>query len=153
MYGLKTVGVCAGIAFGSVIGGTVSLVGKLTNAQFIDELGNNILDSAILTGEITGQAASGTVDIIRGKWEKSPRRLKKGKQDLKQAGSKIVINLWDNCRLIQKNSGEIVAGLYTHDPKRVKNGAKTLGKVIAVSFVTVGAIQIDAPSNSPHKRQ
>lgn len=145
MYGLKKAGVYTGIVFGSVVGGTVSLVGKLANARFIDELGNNIMDSAILTGEITGQAASGTVDIIRGTWKNSPRRLKKGKQDLKQAGSKLVVNLWDNCRLIQKNSGEIVAGLYTHDPKRVKNGAKTLGKVIAISFVTVGAIQIDDP--------
>lgn len=144
MDGFKKAGVYAGIAFGSVVGGTVSLIGKLTNVRFIDDLGSNIMDSAILTGEITGQAASGTADIIRGTWKKSPRRLKKGKQDLKQAGTKIAANLWDNCRLIQKNSSEIVAGLYTHDPKRVRNGAKTLGKVIAISFFTVGAIQIDA---------
>lgn len=148
MNGFKKAGVYGGIAFGSVVGGTVSLMGKLTNVQFLDDLGGNIMDSAILTGEITGQAASGAADIIRGTWRKSPPQLQKGKHDLTQAGSKIAANLWDNCRLIQKNSGEIIAGLYTRNPKRVKNGAKTLGKVIAISFVTVGAIKIDDSSDS-----
>lgn len=147
---IKRAGVYAGIAIGGVIGGAVSLTGKLTGKKFIEDLGGNIMDSTILTGEIVGEAVSGATRVVSGKLTKKPRRIQKGQREMKQATGKVVSNITDNFKTIKNNSGEIIQGVKHRDPARVKNGAKTLGKVIAISLVTVGAVKLDETEINPN---
>ncbi len=146
---IKRAGVYAGVAIGGVIGGAVSLTGKLTGKKFIEELGGNIMDSTILTGEIVGEAVSGVTGVVTGKLGKKPRRIQKGKAEMKQATGKVVSNITDNFKTIKNNGGEMIQGVRHHDPARIKNGAKTLGKVIAISIVTVGAVKLEEDEINP----
>lgn len=152
---IKQAGVCAGIAVGSVIGGTVSMIGKMTDKRVIDELGENIMDSTILTGEIVGEAASGATNLVAGKIKKQPSKVKKGKKELGSAGGRVVENAVTNVKNVADQSGEILEGIKMKDKKRVAKGLRTLGKMAVVGMLTVGAIKVDEiaeePSGDPQK--
>ena len=147
---IKKTAIIGGAVVGGLIGGAVSIAGHLAKNKFVDELGGNIVDSAILTGSIAGQIASGAADVVAGSIKKEPENIINGKEDLKVGGFRIVRNYVNNARLIIGNSGEIVKGAKSGDIKRVLNGAKTLGKIAAIGAITVGAIKID-PDKSDSK--
>ncbi len=144
---IKKAGIVGGAVVGGIIGGTLSIVGHVTKIKFVDELGESIVDSTILTGSIAGQLASGAADIVAGGVQKEPDHIEQGKKDLRAGGGKIVGNYVNNAKLIINNSGDIVQGVRTRDIKKVLNGAKTLGKVAAIGAITVGAIKIEPDKN------
>jgi hypothetical protein len=110
----------------------------------VDQLGEGVVDSTILTGSIAGQLASGATDIVFGGIKKSKDHIKRGKSDLKAGGGKIVKNYIDNAKLILGNSGGIIMGAKERDAKKVLKGIKTLSKIVAIGAITVGAIKINS---------
>lgn len=150
---IKKAGIVGGAVVGGIIGGTLSIVGHVTKIKFVDELGESIVDSTILTGSIAGQLASGAADIVAGGVQKEPEHIEQGKKDLRAGGGKIVGNYVNNAKLIINNSGDIVQGVRTRDIKKVLNGAKTLGKVAAIGAITVGAIKIESDKNKDSQNE
>jgi len=142
MNNIKKVGILTGAVVGGAIGGTISFIGKMTKQTFIDELGESIVDSTLLTGGIAGNIASGATNVISGKIQNSSCKMEEGKDDLKSAGNQVVQNFVDNIQTVVANSGEILEGVKEKDRKKVVRGAKTLVKVVAVGAITVGAIKI-----------
>jgi hypothetical protein len=143
MNNIKKAGIVAGAVTGGLIGGTVSLAGKLTKIKLMDELGEGIVDSALLTGEILGEAVSGTTDMLSGGVSKDRLKLEKGRRDLSSAAGKTVANVTSNIKDIGSHSSEILKGVKSKDGKRVMKGFKTLGKMAVIGFLTVGAIKIN----------
>lgn len=139
---IKKAGIITGAVIGGAIGGTISLVGKMTNQKFIDELGESVVDSTILTGGIAGDIASGATNVISGKIQRSNRKVEEGKGELKSAGGQVVNNFVDNVHTVVDNSGEIIEGVKEKDRKKIVRGAKTLAKVVAVGAITVGTIKV-----------
>lgn len=143
MKKLKQAGVIAGAAMGGVMGGAVSFVGKVIRNDEIDQLGENIMDSAILTGEIAGHAMSGAADVVTGAVKRDKRIIKAGGRDLKKAGVAVGKNVMANASVILMETGNVVVGVKTGDTARVVRGLKTMGKMAAIEFLTVGAIKMD----------
>lgn len=139
---IKKAGIITGAVVGGTIGGTISFVGKMANKKFIDELGESVVDSTILTGSIAGDIASGATNMISGKIQKSSRKVEEGKCELKSAGNQVVKNFVNNVQTVVDNSGEILEGVKERDRRKVIRGAKTLVKVAAVGAITVGAIKV-----------
>ncbi|GAB1476699.1 hypothetical protein MASR2M70_15350 [Bacillota bacterium] len=148
---IKKAGIIGGAVVGGIIGGAMSVAGHVTGIKFVNDLGENIIDSTILTGSIAGQLASGTADLVSGGIKKNPDHIKQGKKDLKAGGGRIVGNYVSNAKLIINNSGDIVRGAKNRDIKQVLNGAKTLGKIAAVGAITVGAIKIESDRSKSAK--
>lgn len=142
MNNIKKAGIITGAVVGGAIGGTISLIGKMTNQKFIDELGESVVDSTILTGGIAGDIASGATNVISGKIQNSSRKVKEGKNDLKSAGTQVVQNFVSNVQTVVDNSSDILEGVKEKDKKKIIRGAKTLAKVTAVGAITVGTIKI-----------
>ncbi|QOX63455.1 hypothetical protein FRZ06_08860 [Anoxybacterium hadale] len=142
MNNIKKAGIITGAVVGGVIGGTISVIGKVTKKKFIDELGESVVDSTILTGGIAGEIASGTTHLISGKIQNQQDKLEEGKTELKSAGSQVVHNFVNNVKTVVDNSGEILEGVKEKDGKKILRGTKTLAKVVAVGAITVGAIKI-----------
>jgi hypothetical protein len=140
---MKKAGIIAGATVGGVIGGTLSVVGKVAKVKIIDDIGSSIVDSTIYTGSIVGDIASGTTDLVAGKVTKNQEKVQDGVGTLKEGGSKVVDNFVNNFKLVVGNSGEILEGVKTRDLEKVSHGTKTLAKVVAVGAMTVGAIKID----------
>ena len=146
---IKKAGIIGGAAVGGLIGGTISIIGHVSKVRFLDELGGNIIDSTILTGQIAGQALSGAADLVSGTIRHRPRQLDQGKTDLLGAGERILNNYIANARLIIENSGEILLGIKSRDGRKIMNGAKTLGKIVAIGTITVGAIKVKPDVDHP----
>lgn len=144
---IKKAGIVGGAIVGGIIGGAISVAGHVSKNKFVDDLGANIIDSTILTGSIAGQLVSGTADLVSGGIKKDPNHLSQGKKDLKAGGGRIVGNYVSNAKLIINNSGDIIKGAKNRDIKKVLNGAKTLGKIVAIGAITVGAIKIEPDKN------
>ena len=148
MNNIKKAGIITGAVVGGAIGGTISFIGKMTNQKFIDELGESVVDSTILTGGIAGEIASGTTNVISGKVQNSRRRVEEGKGELKSAGTQVVGNFVNNVQTVVDNSGEILEGVKKKDTKKIIRGAKTLAKVVAVGAITVGVIKVKPETES-----
>ena len=142
MNNIKKAGIITGAVVGGVIGGTISFIGKVSNQKFIDELGESVVDSTILTGGIAGEIASGATNMVSGKIKKKDSQVEEGKDDFKSAGSQVVNNFVDNVKTVVDNSGEIIDGVKEKDNRKIIRGAKTLVKVVAIGAITVGAIKI-----------
>lgn len=144
---IKKAGIIAGATIGGVIGGTLSVVGKVTDIKILDTLGTDIVDSTICTGAIAGDIASGTTKVISGKVTKNPDKINRGVKDLKKGGRSIAGNVVDNFKLVAENGGEILEGVRERDTKKIHHGAKTLAKVTAIGLITVGAVKINQDDN------
>jgi hypothetical protein len=142
MNKIKKMGIVTGAVVGGVIGGAISFVGKMSNQKFIDELGESVVDSTIMTGGIAGDIASGATNVVSGTLKKSSRKVEEGKGELKSAGTQVVQNFVSNVHTVVDNSGEILEGVKEKDRKKIIRGAKTLVKVAAVGAITVGTIKI-----------
>lgn len=153
MNNIKKAGIITGAVIGGTIGGTLSVIGKVTKKKFIDELGESVVDSTILTGGIAGDIASGATNVISGKIQKSRRKIEKGKGELKDAGTKVVGNFVHNVKTIADNSGEILEGVKEKDHKKILRGAKTLAKVAAVGAITVGVIKVKPEEEEQEEQQ
>ncbi|WP_027400118.1 hypothetical protein [Anaerovorax odorimutans] len=143
MNNIKKAGIITGATIGGIIGGTISVVGKVSKNKFIDELGESVIDSTILTGSIAGTVASGASHIVAGKIRKNPIETKEGTNDLKDATNEIVGNFVTNINTVVSNGSEIIDGVKKRDKKKVVKSTKTLIKVIAVGAITVGAVKVD----------
>lgn len=153
MKGLKKAGVYTGIAVGGAVGGTVSFVGKMIHKPGIDALGESVMDSAILSGEIAGEALNGTVNIVAGAIRKDKASVHAGRRELKRAGSRMVDNVVENAKLVAHQAGDIACGVCEGDRDKVVGGLKTLGKMVAIELLTVGAIQMDGKKQKASARQ
>ncbi|MGI6730834.1 MAG: hypothetical protein ACOX5F_02915 [Anaerovoracaceae bacterium] len=142
MNNIKKAGIIGGAIVGGIIGGTISVVGKVAKNKFIDNLGESIVDSTILTGTIAGDIASGATHLVSGKIKKDPSCVAEGSKDLKAAGGKVVGNFVENTKTVINQSGEILDGVKCHDKKKVVRASKTLAKMVFVGAVTVGAIKV-----------
>lgn len=141
MNTLKKAGIIGGALIGGFIGGAVSIIGHVSKKKFLNELGDNIIDSTILTGEIAGEAASGATDMVIGKLKKKPSFVRRGKKSVNNAGRKVVRNLVTNCKTILDSSLEMLDGVKQKDKKRIISGARTLCKIAAIGAITVGAVK------------
>lgn len=152
MNNIKKATIITGAVVGGVIGGTISVIGKVTKKKFIDELGESIVDSTILTGGIAGDIASGATNLISGKIQHKQEKLEEGKTELKSAGTQVVQNFVNNVKTVVDNSGEVLEGVKEKDGKKILRGTKTLAKVAVVGALTVGSIKIKPEDDSDESR-
>jgi len=142
MNKLKKATIFIGAITGGVLGGSIDLVGKMTKVNFLSELGEGIVDSALLTGEIVGGAISGTADMISGTVVKDSEKCAEGTRELGHAGKQVLRNAVTNIQMMADNSGEMITGIRTRDKARTISAAKTLAKMATIGAVTVGAIKL-----------
>jgi hypothetical protein len=141
---IKKAGIIAFAITGGVFGGGVTLAGKITKNSFVENLGEDIVDSAIYTGELLGEAVGGVNELVAGKINNDATRKKDGIDSLKDFAKNSIHNVATNLTLLAENSEEVVVSLIENDKKKALAAAKTLGKIIFIGTLTVGAIKIDS---------
>jgi|SRR5665648_926101 len=139
---IKKAGILTGAVVGGVIGGTLSVIGKVAKIKIIDDIGESVVDSTILTGTIAGNLASGTTDLLTGKIQHNDTLMKEGVTDIKDTGHKVVTNFVGNFKLVTKSGGQILSGVKQRNRHKVVGGVKSLVKVVSVGVLTVGAIKV-----------
>ncbi|MBK5245660.1 MAG: hypothetical protein JJE49_00140 [Peptostreptococcaceae bacterium] len=139
---IKKTGILTGAVVGGLVGGTLSVIGKVAKIKIIDDIGESVVDSTILTGTIAGNLASGTTALVAGKIQHDQHLMNEGVTDLKDTGHKVVNNFVGNVKLVAKSGGEVVRGVKQRNLHKTTGGIKSLVKVVSVGLLTVGAIKI-----------
>ncbi|MCL1809289.1 MAG: hypothetical protein FWG42_05885 [Clostridiales bacterium] len=142
MDSIKKTGIVAGAVIGGVVGGSISLIGKMAKAKIVDDIGASITSSSILTGALTGELASGTVDAVSGKITKNKAKTSEGTGDLKRCGKQVLNNFTSNVSYVVSSGDEIKDGIVQRDSKKIVESTKKLAKLAVVGAITVGAIKM-----------
>ena len=139
---LKKAGIITGAVVGGTVGGTITLIGKLTKNKFVEEVGESIVDSALLTGEIAGTAVQGAMKAMGGMITDDQTRLEDGLSEMKGAGGQVVGNFVGNLNMVKESGVEILHSVKNRDLKQATKGARRLVKMISVGAIAVGPIKI-----------
>jgi len=139
---LNELGSFAGKVTGKVIGGSVRVVGELTNSQTIKEIGDGAERATARTGELLGKVASGTVDVGVGLFQKDDYKVKQGFNELGDAVVTTAKGVGQGIGYVYENGKNVVVGIKEGDMDQVKHGAKKIGMVAAVSVLAVGIIEV-----------
>lgn len=139
---LNDFGVFAGKVTGKVIGGSVRVVGEITNSKTIKEIGDGAERATAKTGKLLGKVASGTVDVGVGLFQKDDQKVKQGFTELGDAVVTTTKDVVHGVGYVYESGKSVVVGIKEGDMDQVKEGAKKIGMVAAVSVLAVGIIDV-----------
>lgn len=142
MKTIKKAGIIGGAITGGIIGGAVSVIGRLAGRKTIENIGESVVDSMIYAGSIAGNLASGATDLMAGNIRKDKEQMEDGLDDLKDGGKMLVGNWVHNAKLVLGEGGDIFQGAREGDREKIKEGFKTIGQIVVVGALTVGAIKL-----------
>lgn len=140
---IRKAGIIAFAVIGGTMGGGVSLTGKMLKNKYIEHLGEDMIDSALFTGELVGEAFGGVNDIITGKINNDKERTNDGIESLKGFTKDSIHNVATNLSLIGEKSEEAIVSLIDNDKSKALEAAKTLGEILLIGTLTMGAIKVN----------
>lgn len=128
---------------GGVIGVTIAVVGKTIGNKTVGQIGDGVADSAVLTGEIVGDAVEGVAETAIGMAKKDEEEKAEGVKKLKSAGGKAIGNVKDNIVTVAGATKDVAVNVAKRDKEATKKAGRKLLKIISVGLITVGAVKVD----------
>lgn len=139
---VNELGTFAGKVTGKLIGGSVRIVGELTNSQTIKEIGDGAERATAKTGMLLGKVASGTVDVGVGLFQKDDHKINQGFSELGDAVVTTAKDVAHGIGYVYENGKNVAVGIKEGNMDLVKDGAKKIGMVAAVGVLAVGVIDL-----------
>ncbi len=142
----------------TVVGGTakggVKVISKAVSSkhestgQYIDELGNTVIDASKGAVDSITQFADGAVQGGYGVVKKDDYHKRQGWDDIKDSTGRTVKGIGSGITYTVKSGGITLRGLQNKDREQILYGVKNLGKVAAVTTFAVGVIDVVDGSDS-----
>ena len=123
---------------GVVIGGAVSIVGEITDSDFIKEIGEGVCTACENSGILIGQAADGAVGIVGGVITSDELAIEEGFEKLGDATKQTVCGIGQGISNVAKNGGDLVSGILDGNEDEILNASKNLVKTAAISVLAIG---------------
>ncbi|WP_394578508.1 hypothetical protein [Cytobacillus firmus] len=93
-------------------------------------------------GDTVGQVASGAVDTVSGLINDDPIQRDIGLEDMGSAVTRTAKGVFVTAKNTIHNGGDVIGGLMDGDHSRVKSGASSLVKTVAVGALAVGVVDV-----------
>lgn len=144
----RTIGKGIGTVGGGLIGGTVKVAGKAVGSkwkgtgEWLEDVGENVQYASKIALDNAGQFVDGTVQGIYGAIKKDEYYKQKGLNDLKDSTSKTVKGIGATLKYTVNNAGTTYKGFTSGDKEQAIKGLKNIGKVVAVSGLAIGAVDL-----------
>jgi hypothetical protein len=139
--GIGTVG-------GELIGGSVKLVGKAVSTkwegtgEWMEEVGDSVKTASKMALDNAGQFVEGTAKGTYGLVKKDDYYKQQGLEDLKDSTGRTVKGIGSTLKFTAKGIGSAYTGLKNGDREQAIDGLKNVGKVVAVSTLAIGVIDL-----------
>ena len=139
---------------GGAAKGSVKLVGKGIAKKnekvgaYIGELGDTIIEASKQTVDSVAQFTDGTLQGVYGVVKKDSYHKKHGWDDIKDSTGRTAKGMYGGMKYTVKSAGITVNGLRRNDREQLFQGLQNLGKVVAVSALAVGVLDIVDGSNT-----
>lgn len=144
----RTIGKGVGTVGGGLIGGTVKVAGKAIGSkwkgtgEWLEEVGDNVQSASKTALDNAGQFVDGAVQSTYGAIKKDEYYKQKGLNDLKDSTSKTFKGIGSALKYTVNNAGSTYKGFTSGDKEQAIKGLKNLGKVVAVSSLAIGVVDL-----------
>ncbi|WP_342433397.1 HNH endonuclease [Neobacillus sp. FSL H8-0543] len=144
----RSIGKGLGTVGGELIGGTVKLTGKVVGSksketgEWIEEVGESVKSASKISLDNAGQFIDGVVQGTYGLIKKEDHNKQQGLNDLKDSTGRTIQGIGSAISYTAKNAGSAYKGFRSGDRKQGLNGLKNLGKVVAVSSLAIGVVDL-----------
>lgn len=144
----RNIGKGIGTVGGVLIGGTVKVAGKAVGnkwkgtGEWLEEVGDNVQAASKIALDNAGQFVDGAVKGTYGTLKNDEYYKQKGLNDLKDSTSKTLNGIGSTLKYSIKNAGNTYKGLTCGDKEQAIKGLKNLGKVVAVSSLAIGVLDL-----------
>lgn len=139
---LKQGGKLIGKASGLITGEPIKFIGKKLNNEYIQEIGESVKKASECTGKTLGNVADGTWNTASGSFNKDDGKKDKGINELKETFSQTAKGVGNSLKETYTKSKDVVQGIKENDKEKVINGAKGIGKTVAVATIAVGVLDV-----------
>ncbi|TKH01333.1 HNH endonuclease [Peribacillus simplex] len=137
---IRGVGKFAGKAAGFVVGKPIQFVGELTGVELIEDIGKGVRDASEFAGDTVGQVAAGAVDTVSGIINDDSTKRDKGFGEMGTAVTRTAKGVVVTAKNTIQNGGDVIGGMIDGDNDRVKKGATSLVKTVAIGALAVGVV-------------
>ncbi len=144
----RNIGKGVGTVGGGLVGGTVKVAGKAVGnkwkgtGQWIEEIGDSVQSASKTALDNAGQFVDGAVQGTYGAIRKDEYYKHKGLQDLQDSTGKTIKGIGSALKYTFKNADTTFKGLKSGDKEQVIKGLKNIGKVVAVSGLAIGVVDL-----------
>lgn len=144
----RMIGKGVGTVGGGLIGGTVKVAGKAVaskwkgTGEWIEDVGDNVQIASKIALENAGQFVDGAVQGTYGAIKKDEYYKNKGLNDLKDSTGKTIKGIGSALNYTVNNAGSTYKGFRSGDKEQAIKGLKNLGKVVAVSGLAIGVVDL-----------
>lgn len=139
---LKTVGKYAGKTAGFVVGKPIQVIGELTGFEAVEDIGKGVRKASEFAGETVGQAAGGVVGTVSGIINDNPAQRDQGLSEMGSAVGRTAKGVYQTAKQTVQNGGEVIGGFMDGDHDRVKKGAISIAKTVAIGALAVGVVDV-----------
>jgi hypothetical protein len=139
---IRSLGKFAGKAAGVVVGGPIQVVGELTGVDLIEDIGKGVRKASEFAGDTAGQIADGAVNTVSGILKDDSKQLDRGLGDMGSAVTRTAKGVVVTAKNTLHNGGEVIGGFMDGDNARVKKGAASIVKTVAIGALAVGVIDV-----------
>ncbi|MCU1808245.1 HNH endonuclease [Cytobacillus firmus] len=139
---IRKLGKYTGKAAGFVIGGPIQIVGELTGSGLIKDIGKGVQKASEFAGDTVGQVASGAVDTVAGIVNEDSGQRDKGLGNMGNAVTRTAKGVVVTAKNTFVNGGEVIGGVIDGDNDRVKRGATSIVKTVAIGALAVGLVDV-----------
>ncbi|MGD6855753.1 HNH endonuclease [Bacillus infantis] len=139
---IRGLGKFAGKAAGTVVGGPIQIAGKLTGFDLVEDIGKGVRKASEFAGDTAGQAAAGAAGTISGMLHSDPEERNRGLGEMGQAVSRTAKGAFYTAKNTLESGGEVIGGMMEGDAYRVKKGASSIVKTVAVGALAVGIVDV-----------
>jgi len=139
---IRDIGRFAGKAAGVVVGGPIQIVGEITGVDLIEDIGKGVRQASEFAGDTVGQVASGAVGTVSGMINDDPKKRDQGLGEMGSAVTRTAKGVVVTAKNTLHNGSDVIGGLMDGDHSRVKSGAASLVKTVAVGALAVGVVDV-----------
>lgn len=148
----RTTGKVVNVTLGSVAKGGVYLISKAiatkneSAGRYVGEVGEVVIESSKQAVDSVTQFTDGTVQSLYGLLKKDTYHKQQGWKDIKDSTGRTVLGVGKSINYTVNNAGITINGIRNKDRQQILQGIGNLGKVVVVTTVAVGVLDIvDGP--------
>ena len=123
------------------MGGGIKLIGKKVNSQWVEEVGEGVKKASYVSFDNTGQFIDGVTQGTYGLIRKNDAYKKKGLDNLSDASGRTLKGIGSTLKYTGQHAGITLKGIVYKDRDLIVQGAKGVGKVVAVSALAIGVLE------------
>lgn len=148
MVVFRSAGKVIGTVGGGLLGGSVKLIGKAVGSKhqgagkWMEEVGDATQKASVYALDNAGRFLDGAVKGTYGLIKDDSYYKETGLSDLKVSTSRTMKGIGSTITYTATNAGETIRGISQGNKKQAINGLKSIGKVVAVSSLAIGVLDV-----------